>query len=149
MPGEKGRVLTGARARFLLGGKKVGFATNVAGSEEITYDPLELLDNIEVDEFVPTAYRVTLTASLVRIVKETIKSQGFFPKTGNSPQEHLTNILLQKELAAVIEDSKTSERVMTGEQIFMTSRNFTINARGVVGKDVTFSIVRMKDESEG
>jgi hypothetical protein len=101
-----------------------------------------------VDEFVPTAYRCTLTASLVRIVKETIKSQGFFPQTGNTPQEHLTNILLQDDLSAVIEDSKTGSKIMTGEQIKMTSRNFTINARGVVGKDVTFSIVRMKDESE-
>jgi hypothetical protein len=39
---EKGRVFTGARARFLIQGKKVGYATNVAGSEEIQYDPVNL-----------------------------------------------------------------------------------------------------------
>lgn len=148
MPGQKGRVFTGARARFMIDGKKVGFATNVAGSEELQLDPVEVLDNIEVDEFVPVAYRVTFTASLVRIIGETIKSEGFFPKSGTSPDEHLTNILLQGDMVCVIEDSKTSKKMMTLEQVKMASRNFTINARGIVGKDVTFVAVRMKDESE-
>lgn len=148
MPGEKGRVFTGARARFMIDGKKVGFATNVAGSEELQLDPLELLDNIEVDEFVPVAYRVTFTASLVRIVGETVKSEGYFPKSGTSPDEHLTNILLQGDMVCVLEDSKTGKKVMTLEQVKMASRNFTVNARGIVGKDVTFVAVRMKDESE-
>ena len=148
MPGEKGRVITGARARFMIDGKKVGFATNVNGGEEIQYDPLELLDNIEVDEFVPVAYRVTFTASLVRIVGETVKSEGFFPKAGTSPDEHLTNILLQGDMVGVIEDNKTGKKLMTVEQMKLASRNIAINARGIVGKDVTFVAVRMKDESE-
>lgn len=148
MPGEKGRVFTGARARFMIDGKKVGFATNVAGSEEIQYDPLELLDNIEVDEFVPVAYRVTLTASLVRVIGETIKSEGYFPQSGTSPEEHLTNILLQGDMVCVLEDTKTQRKMMTGEQVKMASRNFTVNSRGIVGKDVTMVLTRMKDESE-
>jgi hypothetical protein len=145
---EKGRVFTGARARFSIDGKKVGFATNCAGSEEIEYQPLEVLDNIEVEEFVPVAYRVTFTASLVRIIGETIKSEGFFPQSGSSPAEHLTNILLQGDMVATIEDSKTGSIMMTLEQMKTQSRNWTINARGIVGKDVTFVSVRMKDESE-
>lgn len=148
MPGEKGRVFTGARARFMIDGKKVGFATNVAGSEEIQYDPLELLDNIEVDEFVPTAYRCTLTASLVRIIGETIKSEGYFPQSGTNSEEHLTNILLQGDMVCVIEDSKTKRKMMTGEQVKLASNNFTVNARGIVGKDVTFVLTRIRDESE-
>jgi hypothetical protein len=145
---EKGRVFTGARARFLINSKKVGYATSVAGSEEIQYDPVEVLDNIEVEEFVPTAYRVTFTAALVRIIGETIKSQGFFPKGGTSPDERLKNILLQGDMVGVIEDSKTGSLVATVEQMKMQSRNFTVNARGIVGKDVTFVCIRMKDESE-
>jgi len=145
---EKGRVFTGARARFLINGKKVGYATSVAGSEEIQYDPVEVLDNIEVEEFVPTAYRVTFTAALVRIIGETIKSQGFFPKGGTSPDDRLKNILLQGDMVGVIEDSKTGSLVATVEQMKMQSRNFTVNARGIVGKDVTFVAIRMRDESE-
>jgi hypothetical protein len=145
---EKGRVFTGARARFSINGKKVGYATNVSGSEEIEYQPVEVLDNIEVEEFVPVAYRVTFTASQVRIMGETLKSQGFFPQSGSNTEEHLSNILLQKDMVCTIEDSKSKRIMMTLEQVKIQSRNFTINARGIVGKDVTFVAVRMKDESE-
>lgn len=149
MPGEKGRVFTGARARFAIGPTRVGFATNVAGSEEIQYDPVEVLDNIRVDEFVPVAYRVTFTSSQIRIIGETIKSQGFFPKAGATTDDHLQNILLQGDLVCTIEDTKPPARlVMTLEQVKVASRNFTINARGIVGKDVTYVATVMKDESE-
>lgn len=145
---EKGRVFTGARARLLLGGKKVGYATNVAGSEEIQWDPVEVLDNIQVEEHVPVAYRVTFTASLVRIVGETVKTLGYWPKQGTSPATHLTNILLAGELSAVIEDNKTGDTIMTLEQVRLASHNFTVSARGMVGQDLTFVAIRMKDESE-
>jgi hypothetical protein len=145
---EKGRVFTGARARFSIDGRKVGYATNVSGSEEYQYDPVEVLDNIEVEEFAPTAYRVTFNASLVRIVGETVKSEGFFPQGGTSPEERLQNVLLQDDLVATIEDSKTGKVICTVEQMKMSSRNFTVNSRGIVGKDVTFAAVRMRDESE-
>jgi hypothetical protein len=146
---EKGRVFTGARARFSIDGRKVGYATNVSGSEEIQYDPVEVLDNIEVEEYVPVAYRVTFNASLVRIVGETVKSEGFFPTGGTSTEERLQNILLQPDLVATIEDTKTNKIICTVEQMKMSSRNFTVNARGIVGKDVTFVCIKMKDESEG
>ena len=148
MPGEKGRVFTGARARFSIDGGRVGFATNVAGSEEIQYDPVEVLDNIEVDEFVPVAYRVTFTSSQIRIIGETIKSQGFFPQAGTNTEEHLANIQLQGDMVCTIEDTKTQSLMMTLEQAKIASRNFTVNARGIVGKDVTYVATRMKDESE-
>lgn len=145
---EKGRVFTGARARFLLEGKKVGYATNVAGSEELQYDPIEVLDNIQVEEHVAIAYRVTFTASIVRIIGETIKSLGYFPQQGSNPDDHLRNILLAGELVAVIQDNKTGKAMMTLEQVKVASHNFTVNARGVVGQDLTFVAIRMKDESE-
>jgi hypothetical protein len=146
---EKGRTFTGARARLSLNGRKVGFATNVNGGEEIEYQPQEVLDNIEVDEWVPVAYRANLTASMIRIVGETLKSQGFFPQAGSSPEEHLTNILLQGDMVATIEDSKTGRTVTTVEQVKVQSKNFTINARGIAAKDVTFVTVRMRDETGG
>jgi len=146
---EKGRVFTGARARFILKGKKVGYATNVAGSEEIQYDPVEVLDNIQVEEFVPVAYRVSFTASLVRIFGETVKTLGFFPQVGVDPAEHLRNILLSGELSAVLEDNQNETPVMTLEQVKVQSHNFTVNARGIVGMDLTFVATRMKDESGG
>jgi len=147
---EKGRVFTGCRARFMLNGKKVGYATNVSGSEEITYDPIEVLDNIQVEEFVPTSYRCTFSASMVRIVGESVKSAGWFPSLGTSPEEHLQNILLNGELSATIQDTKKPPKtIMTVEQIKLASYNFTVNARGIVGTDMTFVCIRIRDESGG
>ena len=149
MPGDvKGQVFTGARARFLIEGVKIGFATNVSGSEEIDYENVEVLDNIQTQEHVPIAYRVTLTASRVRIVGRTLKSQGFFPSVGGDPEEHLKNILTNGELGVQVEDNETGSIFASYEQVKVASHNWTINARGIVGNDMTFVAIRVKDESE-
>jgi hypothetical protein len=146
---EKGRVFTGARCRFSIDGRKVGYATACSGSEEIRYDPLEVLDNIEVEEFVPIGYTVSFTSDHVRIVGTTIKSEGYFPKAGNTPDDHLKNILLQGDMVGALEDTKTERNIATIEQMKMASRNFTINARGMVGKSITYVATRIRDESGG
>lgn len=145
---EKGLVFTGARARFLIDSVKIGFATNVAGSEEIDYEEVLVLDNIQTQEHVPIGYRVTLTASRVRIIGKTLKSQGFFPSVGGNAEEHLSNILTNGELQVQIEDNETGEIFAQYEQVKVASHNWTINARGIVGNDMTFVAIRLKDESE-
>ena len=37
---------------------------------------------------------------------------------------------------------------LTEEQVKIASHNYAINARGIVGQDVTFNAIRLKDESE-
>jgi len=145
---QKGMIFTGARARFSINGVKVGYARNVNVSEEIAYEPIEVLDNIEVQEFAPTAYRVTFTCSMFRIIGETLKSRGWFPTNGANPGEHLENILVTGDLVATIEDSKTGKSFATLEQVKIQSHNWTIDARGVVGEDCTFNCIRVSDESE-
>lgn len=145
---EKGRVFTGARARFMIEGKKVGYGTNTNGSESITYQPVDVLGNIETEEHVPVGYEVSFNASFVKIVGQTLKSEGFFPACGNDSDEHLLNILNQGDMVVTIEDKKTNKIIMTLEQVKAASRNFTVAARGIVGKDVNFVGIRMKDESE-
>lgn len=145
---QKGRLLTGARARFSIEGIRIGYARSVSITEEIQYDPADVLDNIETEEFVPTAYRVTFSASQFRIVGETLKSLGLFPSTGNSPAEHLENILVSGDLSAQVEDTVTGKIIATLEQVKVASHNWTVDARGVVGEDMTFVAIRLKDESE-
>lgn len=143
----KGAVLTGARARFSIQGIQVGYARNVTVGEEIEYQPMDVLDNIEVEEHVPVAYRVNFTASMFRIVGETLKKQGWFPKIGQSVSEHLENILITGELVATIEDTKTGNTFSTLEQVKVASHNFTVDARGIVGEDVEFVAIRVRDET--
>lgn len=145
---EKGRLFTGARARFSINGVKVGYATQVTVSEDINYEDIEVMDNIEVEEQVPTAYRVTMSARFFRIIGETLKSKGWFPKVGANSEEHLTNILTSGDLSATIEDTKTGKLFATVEQVKVAGHNWTVDARGVVGEDATFKAIRVKDESE-
>ncbi len=145
---EKGRLLTGARARFSINGIKVGYARNVALGERIRYDPAEVLDNIEVEEHAPTAYESTMTAGHFRIVGETVKSLGWFPSVGANTQEHLENILNTGDLTATLEDNKTGKILATVEQVKVSGRNYTVDARGIVGEDLEFVCIRIKDESE-
>lgn len=145
--GEKGRILTGARARLSIGSRKVGYARNVAVGENIEYEEVRVLDNIQVEEYVPVAYGVTFTASQFRIVGETVKQLGWFPNLGKTTSEHLQNILLTGDLSASIEDTKTNNVVATVEQVKLSSHNYSIDTRGIVGEDVTFVAIRLRDES--
>lgn len=146
---EKGKILSGARMRFSLNGVKIGYATGVEISENINYQAVECLDNVEVEEYVPVGYTVErFTASKMKIVGETLKSQGFFPSVGNNTSDHLLNILTTGELKAIIEDVKTGTIVATVEQVKVASQNYRIEARNVVGEDVTFNAIRIRDESE-
>jgi len=148
---EKGLVLSGARARLMIDGIPIGWATNVSVSESISYEEVRVLDNIQVQEHVPTSYAVGLSASRIRIVGKTLKSQGFFPKLGQNADEHLENILafsLGKGLTIQIEDSQTGANIATYEQAKVTDHNFTVTAVGIVGQDMNFVAIRAKDESE-
>lgn len=145
---EKGKLITGARTRFSIGGVKVGYAKGVNVSEEIEYFPVEVLDNIEVEEYVPIAYRVMFSASFFRIVGETIKSLGWFPKVGNNTNEHLANILTTGVLTGTLEDNQTGKILGTIEQVKLSRQSLGFDPRGVVGVDVEFNAIRFKDESE-
>jgi hypothetical protein len=145
---DKGRIFTGARARFSINGVKIGYARNVNVSESINYEAVEVLDNIEVEEYAPVSYTVTMTCSMFRIIGETLKSMGLFPSNGSNTSDHLSNILVQGDLVATIEDSKTGKIFSTLEGVKIQSHNWTVDARGIVGEDCSFVIIRCRDESE-
>lgn len=145
---EKGKVFTGARARLLVNGVKVGYARGCSGREEIQYEPVEALDNIEVEENVPTRYRVTFSMEFVRVVGSTLKTAGIFPKTGQNPEEHIRNVLTNGELAVTLEDNQTGQVIMTLEQAKASTQNFDVAATGIVGTNVDFVAIRLRDESE-
>lgn len=147
--GTKGNVITGARARFLLDNKFMGYARNVRLTEEIEYQPLEVLSNIEVEEHVPIRYRVRFSASMFRISNETLKLQGVFPKNAGPTETHLGNILNTGELSAVIEDVRSGTALFTVEQVKVATQNWSVDAGGIMGYDVDFVAIRIRDESGG
>lgn len=149
---EKGNVFTGARARFTVGSKVLGYATGCSGSEEIQYEPVNILDNIRVQEYVPVGYVTSLSASHVRLINRGLRSAAageIFPKVGGDTDEHLRNILdAAQDMNAIIEDSRTGAIFMLLQEVKTARHSWRIDARGIVGEDVDFVAIVMKDEEE-
>ncbi len=139
----RGLVLTGARARLLIEGVKVALASNVSYSEEIAHDPVEVLDQFEVAEHVPTAYRVTFSAQMVRVITNTIKNRD-----GVVIMPSLEDILTAGELTATVEDRATGSVLANIERVKAVRYTNNIGARGMVLTDVEFVAIRIRNESE-
>jgi hypothetical protein len=140
---ERGLVLTGARARLSLNGVKVMHALNVNYSEEVQLDPIEPLDQLEVAEHVPVAYRVTFTAQMVRVIRESMKLHrgvAIFPR--------LEDILSSEELTATVEDRITGLVIANIQRVKAQRYSANIGARAITLSDVNFVAIRIRDESE-
>jgi hypothetical protein len=133
-------VLTGARSRFKIDGNVVGFAGGVSGSESIDYEPVDVLDLLEVREFAPVAYRCTLSAQIFRIVGQSLKALGIFPTE--------ENILTSGDLTCSVEDKITGETVAQFENCKTQEHSFDISARGITSENVNFVTIRLRDEFE-
>jgi len=139
----RGLVLSGARAVFLINGVKVMYATNVSLSEEIQQDPVDVLDQFETAEFVPTGYRCTLSAQMVRVITNPIKLRDgvrLFPR--------VEDILSAQEMTATLMDRVTDTVLANVERVKAQRYSLAVPARGIVMSDVDFVCIRIRDESE-
>lgn len=140
---ELGKILSGARARLSINGSAIFYATNVNYGEEIQYDPVEVLDKLEVAEHVPVAYRVNFSSQHVRVVNQPIKNRDgiiIFPK--------LSEILKGGELTASVEDTVTGTVISNIIRVKAARYTINIGARGIVMTDVEWVAIRIQDESE-
>jgi hypothetical protein len=135
------QVFSGARARFKFAGVTVGYAAGVSGEETIDYEPVEVLDLLEVREHVPVAYRTTLSAQIFRVIGDSLKRQGIFPKPAD--------IITTNALDAAIEDAGVTRNTMalfTG--VRTAGHTFDVAARGIVTENVNFVAIKVADEFE-
>jgi hypothetical protein len=135
------QVFSGARARFKVSGVTVGYAAGVSGEETIDYEPVEVLDLLEVREHVPVAYRCSLNAQIFRIIGDSLKKQGIFPK----PEDIITS----NALDAAIEDAgvtRNTAALFTG--VRTAGHTWDVAARGIVSENVNFVAIKVTDEYE-
>ena len=133
-------VFSGARARFKVDGVPVGWAGGVSGSESIDYEPIDVIDLLEVREFVPVAYRATLSAQVFRVIGQSLKAVGIFPVE--------ENILTRGDLTCTGEARLTGNPMAQFESCKASEHSFDISARGIVSENVTFVTIRLRDEFE-
>jgi hypothetical protein len=139
----RGKILTGARARLSINGVKLALCMNVSYGEEIQHDPVEPLDQYEVAEHVPVAYRVQFSAQMVRIITNSIKNRDgvvIFPT--------LENILSHGEMTATVEDPTTGTVLANIQRVKATGYRANIGARGIALEDCEFVAIRIRNESE-
>lgn len=138
----RGNVLSGARVRLLLEATKIMYCTNCRYSEMIEHAPIEVLDQFDVAEHVPLAYRVEFSAQFVRVLKNPIKRRD-----GVAIMPTLENILTAPTLTGSVED-RTGVIVANIEQVRCSRYTVNHDARGIVLTDCEFVAIRIRDESE-
>lgn len=139
----RGLVLSGARARFTIDAVKVALAMNVNYGEEIQHDPVEPIDQFDVAEHVPVAYRVNLNSQMVRIITNTLKNRDgvvIFPT--------FNNILSRAEATCTLEDNVTGLVLANIERTKATRYQNNVGNRSIVMTDVEFVAIRIRNESE-
>lgn len=138
-PEKKLNVFSGARALLTYNSEAVGYCAGVSGSESISYEPVEVLNLLEVKEFIPTGYHVTLSAQMFRLIDGSLKQQGIFPK--------YDNILTTGEVSAVVAD-RTGVVIGAFNGVKCAAHSFDITARGLVSENVEFNVIKLLDSSE-
>ena len=138
MPHGPSHTFSGARAIFLIGSTPVAFAGGVSGEEMIDYEPVDVINLLEVKEFVPVAYRTSLNAQIFRVVGDSIKKQGILPVQDD--------IITSPDLSASIQDSVTESTLQLFEGVRCSGNTWDATARGIVNQNVTFVAIRVKDE---
>lgn len=134
------KTFSGARAIFLIQSVPVAFAGGVSGEEMIDYEPVDVLNLLEVREFVPVAYRTSLNAQVFRVVGSSLKQLGILP--------HQDDIITSGDLEAAIQDQVTRETIQLFQGVRCAGHSFDITARGIVSENVTFVAIRTLDETE-
>lgn len=137
------KVISGARIIASIGGNIFVWGTNVSYGEEIQYEAAEVLDHLEVKEWVPVGIRVSLSAGLFRTIgtdagEGSVKQMGLMPKNEGSPNK----ILLADPMSMVMIDRVTQKEVIRIEGVKLASYNIAITPRGLLGTDVSFVAIR-------
>jgi len=140
----KPQVFSGPRALFKIGANPVGYAGNVSGEETIDYEAVDVLDLLEVKEHVPVAYRASLNAAVFRVIGQSLKKLGIFPR--------IQDIITSEAMSATIEDAKPVSGGRKAMAYFTGVRasghSWDTGARGLTSDNVNFVAIRVEDESE-
>jgi hypothetical protein len=145
--------LTGARAVFYIGPTQVALATGVSITQNINYEPIQVLDLLEVEEFCEVSYNCSMSCETMRSVGGITNSpgspqnQGLFPYVGYGNQG-LLSVLNQAELTATITDGASGNPVLKVERIKPQGNNMDIRAGQAVANNLTFVCVRALDPQD-
>jgi len=133
-------IVTGANGFLELNGQPVAFCRGINFSYSIQYEPMDVLDNIEVEEFVPVAYRVdSLSAELIDAMGETLIGRGIQP-----PQDQVATV---QEYTLVLKDRPRDAAFGTLEGVRFQNRSLGFRKGQVTASNIGFVAKRFRDQS--
>ena len=151
-------IFSGARAKFFLNNRAIGFCAGVSGEEAVDYSPVDTLDFLEVREHVPVAYRTSLSAAFFRLIGSPLKdytgkfdtdpeSISIFPKFDDILTNGAMSASIQLGPGKGVSQYPQGTIMAKFDKVRAASKTFDVSARGVVTENCSFVAVRQMDES--
>ena len=131
--------MSGARAIFSTNDNAIAYASNVSYNENIAYEPVNVLDRLEVAEHAEVGYTVDMQCQNFRIPNASVKQLQIMSK--------LPDLLSQGELKATIVDRVTGAVILFMTGVKLQARQTSVDARGVMSETWSFVGRQSLDES--
>lgn len=136
------KTLTGARGVLKINGQPIALATGCSFNESINYEPIHVLDLLEVEEFCEVSYDASFSCETMRVMGGSPTQQGIFPHVD------LLSVLNQPELICELYDVITNQLIVRVEGIKPNGNSFDVRAGAAVANNLTFVCKRILDVSE-
>lgn len=132
------KVVTGSRVKFIIDDVTIAYASNVSWNENIAYEPINVLDQLDVKEHAETGYTVDLQCQNFRVADNSVKQLNIMSS--------FNDILTQGEMNATVVDKKTNLTLLNMTGVKLQARQTTVDARGVMTETWSFVGRRATDE---
>ena len=75
------KVFTGSKARLLIGGTAIAYASSINVTQENTLTDIDVLDQLEVAELAETGHKVSFSVNVFKVNTQSAKALGFEPES--------------------------------------------------------------------
>lgn len=140
-----GKSFGGARAKILVRGIEVGYATGVSGNEMIAQVPVDVLGDAYTKEHELVGITVSMSADFVRMRQESLVQQGLWP-SGDTADLLAFN---DAPMTWDVYDQSTDKIVERIEGVVCESRGWRVDRGSVMMTNASFRGIRMTDDTPG
>ena len=139
-------VMTGAKATFMINGTKVAYASNVSWNENIQYEPINVLDQLDVKEHAEVSYTVDMQCQSFRVARQSVKQLGIMKSLPALLTQGALDVLIQDSAGAAEDGSDANATILHMTGVKLQARQTTVDARGVMTETWSFVGLRATDE---
>ncbi len=137
-----GSQLTAPRVAFSINGIQIAWCSGINIGLNLQHEPMMAVGSFEPIEFVPLSAGSTFSASTFSLVTENFATLGIQASMGQTPQQHLLNLLSIGNQTAVLTDTKTGRIIYTLYNVKFGGTSTGITPNTMTMLDVQFYVGR-------